>query len=165
MIKVLLWCKKEFMRMLPVALFFLVAFSLVDATDRIINKNALDYYSFFSCVIASLIMGKIVLIADYLSISSLFSNKPLLYVTLWKSFLYVCCSMILRLIEHSIPALVAGATFSELYQKIIEHIEKPLFWIAQAWLAYLFVIFVGCRELIFSVGSAKVKKLFLGVDP
>ncbi len=148
--------------MLPVVLFFLVAFSLVDATDRIINKDSSELYSFFSCIIASLIMGKIVLITDSLRISSLFSNKPLLYITLWKSFLYVCCSIALRLIEHSIPALIEGVNFSELSQTIIEHIEKPFFGIAQVWLAYLFVIFVGYRELVFSVGSAKVKKLFFG---
>ena len=159
---ILEWCKKEFIRMLPVALFFLVAFSLVDATDRAFNNKSLTYYSFFSCVVASLIMGKVVLIADALRLMKLFSHKPLIYVTLWKSFIYVACSIIVRLIEHVIPAVYDGASWATIYQEIIAHVDRPLFWIAQTWLAYLFIIFVGYRELVYSVGVGKVKKLFFG---
>lgn len=148
--------------MLPVVLFFLVAFLLVDATREVVDKQALGYYSFFSIVIASLIMGKVVLIADTLSLVELCSHKPLIYTTLWKSFFYVFCSIVLRLIEHVVPAIYDGATGAEIYQEIIQHAQKPLFWIAQMWLAYLFVIFVGYRELVFNVGPAKVRKLFFG---
>lgn len=157
---VLIWCKKEFIKMLPTIVFFLIAFSLVNATDRAVNKHALTYYSFFSCVIASLIMGKVVLIADSLRIIGLFSHKPLIYATIWKSFLYVVCSIILRLVEHAAPAIYEGATWPMISHEIMEHITKPLFWIAQAWLGYLFIIFVSYRELIFAIGKDKVLALF-----
>ena len=146
--------------MLPVALFFLVAFSLVDATDRVINKNALTSYSFFSCVVASLIMGKIVLIADSLKLIKLCEHKPLIWVTLWKSFFYVICSIVLRLVEHSIPAIIEGQSCHQILTRLQEHIDRPLFWIAQCWLAYLFIIFVGYRELVIAIGWPKFKSLF-----
>ncbi len=156
------WCKTEFFKILPVSLFFLVAFSLVDATDRIVNKHPITEYSFFSIVVASLIMGKVVLLADYLAIIERYSHKPLIYSTLWKSFLYVFCSILLRLAEHLIPVLYDGESFTMVYDKAVAHIQNPLFWMAQTWLAYLFIIFVGYRELVYAVGTAKVKKLFFG---
>lgn len=160
--KVLNWCLEEFKRMVPVALFFLIAFSLVDATDRAVNNHEYTTYSFLYCLAASLIMGKVVLIADTFAIIELYSTKPLVYATLWKSFLYVCCSIILRLLEHVIPALWHGETWHMIWTRILEHIDKPLFWIAQGWLAYLFIIYVGGRELIRAIGPKKVWKLFFG---
>lgn len=148
--------------MLPVVLFFLVAFSLVDATRQVVDKHVIGYYSYFSILIASLIMGKVVLIADKLSVIELYSKKPLIYATLWKSFFYVFCSIVLRIIEHVIPTVYDGADWTVVCREIMRHAQNPLFWIAQMWLAYLFIIFVGYRELIFSVGSAKVRKLFFG---
>jgi hypothetical protein len=156
------WIIKEFLKMLPAACFFLVAFSLVDATDRIINKGELSYYSFFSCIAASLIMGKVVLITDSFSIVDLFSNRPLIYVTLWKSFLYVVCSILLRIVEHIIPLFMHIKSFGELWQAIVHHTERPFFWLAQCWLGYLFIIFVGYRELVISIGVDKAKNLFFG---
>lgn len=156
------WCKNEFFKILPVSLFFLIAFCLVDLTNKVKNEDPITEYSFFSLVIASLIMGKVVLIADYMAIIERFSHKPLIYSTLWKSLLYVLCSMLLRIIEHAIPALYDGESLMMVYQKVAEHLHNPLFWMAQTWLAYLFIIFVGYRELIFAVGTAKVKKLFFG---
>lgn len=153
---------EEFKKILPVSLFFLVAFLLVDTTEKVVNKNGLNSYNYVSCVIAALIMGKIVLIADYMRLMHLMSDKPLIYVTLWKSFLYVACSIVLRIIEHAIPDLFHGATLSELFAKIVAHIERPLFWIAQVWLAYLFIIFVAYRELINKVGPGRVRELFFG---
>ncbi len=160
--RLLSWLKKEFIRMLPVALFFLVAFLLVDATDRAINHHEYTYYSFFYCVIASLIMGKVVLIADQFAVIELYSTKPLVYATLWKSFFYVFCSILLRLVEHAIPALWHGESWAMIGASIQEHIERPLFWVAQGWLAYLFIIYVGGRELITAIGPKKVWKLFFG---
>lgn len=156
----LIWCKKEFIRMLPVSLFFLVAFSLVDATDRIVNKHSLTTYSFLSCVVDALIMGKIVLIADSLKLIKLCEHKPLVWVTLWKSFFYVICSMVLRLAEHSIPAIVQGQSLQQILMQVQEHVDRPLFWIAQCWLAYLFIIFVGYRELVMAIGTSRFKSLF-----
>ncbi len=150
--------------MVPAALFFFVAFLLVDATDRVINKRELGSYTIFYCLFSGLIMAKVVLIGDLLSVTNRFSHKPLAYITLWKSLIYVLCSIALRLIEHVIPALLHKEPIHEMLQAISMHAKKPLFWLAQAWLAYLFIIFVAYRELITKVGPTKVKKLFFGGD-
>ncbi len=160
--KLLEWIKTELVRMLPTIIFFFIAFLLVDITDKTINKNGESTYSVFYCLAAGLIMGKVVLIADKLSLINRFSNKPLAYVTVWKTFVYVSCSILLRLIEHVVPKLFDGSSFHEIFQSILERSEKPFFWLAQCWLTYLFIIFVAYRELVFAVGTAKVKTLFFG---
>lgn len=162
MTNLLRWVKQEFIRILPVTIFFFVAFSLGDITDRVVNKDALSYYSFFSCVIAALIMAKVVLIADHMPFIDLFKGKPLIYNTVWKTVVYVACAILLRLLERLIPAIWAGTSWDVIFQEIIARIELPLFWVGHAWLTALFFNFVAYRELIQAIGNNKVWNLFFG---
>ena len=141
------WCKKEIKHLLPVTIFFLIAFLLMRKTEEIIGVEGLTLYSTVSCFIEALIMAKVVLITDWFAITERFSHKPLIYNTFWKSFLYLVTSILLRIIEGWIS-----------HEKVHSH-----FWIGQLWLAYLLIIFVGYRELISAVGVDKVKQLFFGV--
>ena len=160
--KLLRFLMQEFIKMIPTALFFFVAYLLVDATFAVIKKQELSSYPIFYSLVSGLIMAKVVLIADYISLTNRFSHKPLAYITLWKSFIYVLFSIVLRLFEHVIPALYKGTSFDEIATAIAQHATQPIFWVGQCWLAYLFIIFVGYRELITKVGPAKVKTLFFG---
>jgi hypothetical protein len=157
------WLKEEFVKILPVFIFFFVAFSLVDVSAMFMHKDtATTYYSFLVVVMSALVMAKVVLISDYLSITSLFSHKPLIYVTLWKSLVYVLCSLVVRFLERAIPAFLEGKSIAEVDTRVIYEIERLPFWVAQGWLIVLFLIFVAYRELIYAVGEDKVRKLFFG---
>lgn len=156
------WCFEEFKRIIPVTLFFFVAFLLVHISTEKLTLDIKSTYTLMSIAVAALIMGKVVFITDHLGITELFSHKPLIYNTFWKSLLYMISSMILRLVEHVIPALFDDTSWHTIYQLLVEHVERPVFWVGQMWLTYLFLIFVSARELIYYVGPAKVKKLFFG---
>jgi hypothetical protein len=154
------WFVKEAKEVLPAVLFFLIAFSLGDWTDRVMNKYAMTTYSFFSIIVASLVMGKVVMISDHLPFIALFSHKPLLYDTIWKSFVYVTIASCFRLLEHAIPHIHAGESVLQVYDGLIVHIQRPVFWLAHAWLSALFFVFVAYRELIEAVGRERVYRLF-----
>jgi hypothetical protein len=111
---------------------------------------------------ASLVMGKVVLISDRLPLIDWFSGRPLIYVTIWKTCIYVLCSLVIRALERIVPSLLEGRGWAEVYPKLIEEGQGLTFWIAQGWLIVLFLVFVAYRELIRAVGEDKVRKLFFG---
>ena len=157
------WAWGEFIRALPAILFFFVAFSLVDVTEMLMHKRAATtYYSFMVIAMAALVMGKVLIIADSLPFIGVFSKKPLIYGTLWKTFIYLVCSLVIRFLERAIPELTEGEGFNFIYQRIVTETESIPFWLAQTWLAVLILIFVAYQELVFAVGVAKVRKMFFG---
>jgi len=157
------WLTKELFHMLPVVLFFFVAFSLVDITHILTHKTTgARCYGFLVIVMASFVMGKVVLISDSLSITDRFANKPLIYNTLWKTLIYVLCSIWVRVLDRVVPGLIEGHSVAVIEQSLVEEVGRLSFWIAQMWLLVLFSVFVAYRELINAVGKDKVRKLFFG---
>ena len=156
------WFRREFWRLVPVVLFFFVAFSLVDLTAFLMHRPEVIYYNFIVIAVAAGVMGKVVLISDHLLFVDLFSHKPLIYSTLWKTFIYTMASLLVRVLDRAIPRLIAGEGWEEAFQAIHTQTEHLPFWISQIWLAVLFVVFVAYRELICAVGTDKVRKLFFG---
>lgn len=157
------WFVKEFSEMLPAAIFFFVAFSLVDITEIYIHKNAsTTYYSFLVVVTSALVMGKVVLISNHLPFISLFSHKPLIYSTLWKTFIYVMCSLVIRFIERLVPFFFEGKAWATVSARAVSEVEGLPFWLTQTWLIMLFLIFVAYQELICAVGEKKVRQMFFG---
>ena len=155
--------KKEFLHALPVTFFFFVAFSLVDLSAILLQKHvSATYASLGVIVVSSLIMGKVVLIADSLPFIGLFSKKPLIYSTTWKTLIYTLCSFFVRFMEKIVPSLIEGKDPFIIKEELVFELGKTLFWIAQAWLFVLFFIFVAYQELIFAVGQEKVYALFFG---
>lgn len=154
------WFLEEVKSIIPAVCFFLVAFTLGDWTDRLMNKDAMTTYSYISIIVAALVMGKVVLISDHMPFINHFANKPLIYNTIWKTLIYVMCAGFFRLLEHAIPAIYHGDGMQAVYETMVSHIDRPVFWLAHAWLTALFLIFVAYRELIELVGKDKVYQAF-----
>jgi hypothetical protein len=157
------WLRKQLRHMLPPFLFFFVIFTLADITELLRSEEGLATYSrFFVIVCAALVMSKVVLISDYLPCTYIFSKKPLIYNTVWKSFIYLLCTTAVRLLDHAVPLCFEAKSFGQIGMHIMEMFKKEQFWIVQMWLGLLLFIFVAYRELVSAVGEEKVKKLFFG---
>ncbi len=157
------WFKKEFLRMLPIFIFFLIIFSLADLTRLVMAKNRESASSSFAVILmGALIMGKVVLLSERLPFINLFGTKPLIYNTIWKTMIYLLCSLVIRLVERMVSFCVESANPAELYAKMSQDVEKMPFWLSQAWLFVLLLIFVAYQELVYAVGIDKVRKMFFG---
>jgi hypothetical protein len=75
---------------------------------------------------------------------------------------YVLCSLVVRVLDRAIPFLIEEKSVLMTYHMVVGEILRLSFWIAQTWLAVLFLIFVAYEELISAVGGEKVRKLFFG---
>jgi len=114
--KILDKIKEEFFAILPPTIFFFVALHLVTFIRVLIARGThFQPLSTMSIAIASLILGKAVLIADMLPPINRYPNKPLAYNIIWKTVIYLVMATAIhyveRLIEFSREAggIVAGS--------------------------------------------------------
>ncbi|MFM8331415.1 MAG: hypothetical protein ACKN9T_06975 [Candidatus Methylumidiphilus sp.] len=161
--KLLKTLKHEFLLVLPPTIFFLVAFTLIMATQRLILREyGIPLVGFGAAVIGALLVGKVVLIADHLPFVNKFPDKPLLYNTLWKTFIYFLAVMLFRYLEHGIPLLFEHRDFLEANRHLVDKIIWPHFWLIHMWLAVLFFVYCALRELVGVIGRERVIAMFIG---
>jgi len=155
--------KHEFLLVLPPTIFFLVAFTLILATQRLILRQyGIPLMGFGGAVVGALIVGKVVLIVDNFPFVNKFPGKPLLYNTLWKTFIYFVAVMLFRYLEHGIPLLIQYKDLMEANRRLIEEIVWPHFWLIHMWLVVLFFVYCAMRELVGAIGRERVVQMFIG---
>jgi hypothetical protein len=164
--KILEKLKEEFLAILPPTVFFFVALHLLTFIRVLIAKGShFEPLSTMSIAIASLILGKAVLIADMLSPINRYPNKPLAYNIAWKTVIYLLMASVIhyleRLIDFSRQAggLVAGN------EKLLAEIVWPHYWAVQIILFILILVYCTVRELARVIGREKMLRLFFGPMP
>ena len=86
-------------------------------------------------------MGKVLLIIDNLRFSNAFSNKPLIYNTLWKTFIYSLGGLAFRFVEHLVPFISTHGNLATGYAHFLNESDWPRFWAVQIWVVVLFFFF------------------------
>jgi len=158
--------KEEFFAILPPTIFFFVALHLVTFIRVLIAKGShFEPLSTMSIAIASLILGKAVLLADLLPLINRYPNKPLAYNIAWKTVIYMLMASAIHYVERLIDfsrqagGLVAGNA------KLLAEIVWPHFWAIQILLFMLILMYCTVRELVRVIGKKKVLRLFFGPAP
>jgi hypothetical protein len=164
--KLLQKLKEEFFAILPPTIFFFVALHLVTFIRVLMARGShFQPLSTMSIAIASLILGKAVLIADMLPPINRYPNKPLAYNIVWKTVIYLLTATIIhyleRLIDFSRQAggIVAGS------EKQLAEMVWPHFWAAEIVLFLLILVYCTVRELGRVIGKEKMLRLFFGPLP
>src|SRR4029077_5718408 len=158
--------KEEFFAILPPTIFFFVALHLVTFIRVLIAKGShFQPLSTMSIAIASLILGKAVLIADMLPPINRYPHKPLAYNIVWKTVIYLLMATIIhyleRLIDFSRQAggIVAGS------EKQLAEMVWPHFLAAEIVLFLLILVYCTAREIGRVIGREKMLRLFFGPMP
>jgi len=158
--------KEEFFAILPPTIFFFVALHLPTFIRVLMASGShFEPLSTMSIAIASLILGKAVLIADLLLPINRYPNKPLAYNIAWKTVIYLLMATIIhyleRLIDFSRQAggLVAGN------EKLLAEIVWPHYLAVEIILLILILVYCTARELVRVIGKDKMLRLFFGPAP
>lgn len=164
--KVLEKLKEEFFAILPPTVFFFVALHLLTFIRLLMTEGShFQPLSTMSIAIASLILGKAVLIADMLPPINRYPNKPLAYNIAWKTMIYLVMASVIhyleRLIDFSRQAggLVAGN------EKLLAEIVWPHYLAVEIILFILILAYCTARELARVIGKEKMLRLFFGPTP
>ena len=151
----------DFFEILPPTIFFLIAFSLILVTKRLILREyGISWTGFGAAIVGAFLVGKVVLIVDKLPFVNKFPDHPLIYNTCWKSLIYFLAALLVRYLEHVVSLLIKHESFMEANRHLADEIVWPQFWLIQMWLAVLFFIYCAMRELVRVIGRDKVIHMF-----
>jgi len=164
--KILEKLKEEFFAILPPTIFFFVALHIVTFIRVLIAKGThFQPVSTMSIAIASLILGKAVLIADMLPPINRYPNKPLAYNIAWKTVIYVLMASVIHYLERLIDFSRQAGGIAAGNEKLLAEIVWPHFWAVQIVLFVLILAYCTTRELARVIGREKMLRLFFGPTP
>jgi len=148
--------KTYWINALYITLFFSV---FANYTRLILAHYEIKYAHYGISLIKGLVLAKIILIAEHLHIGQGFEDKPLVIPTLYKSFLFTLCAIILGVIELLIRALLKGGNSSAIFDTFINSFSYD--WFAKTLVIFvIFIPFFGIRELSRMLGKGKISALF-----
>ena len=158
--------KEEFFKLLPPTIFFFVALHLVTFIRVLIAKGShFEPLSTISIAIASLILGKAVLIADMLPPINRYPNKPLAYNIAWKTVIYLLMASVIHYLERLIDFWRQTGGFVAGNQKLLAEIVWRHFWAIQIILFVLIIMYCTMHELVRVIGKEKMMRIFFGPTP
>lgn len=157
--------KHEVKDLLPVFLFFFIAFQLLALTNALIAlQYGISANAFLNATIMAAVVAKVVLIADHMAFVNRFPSRPLIYNIVWKTLIYFGAALLVRYAEHLFHFWRKYADFAEANRRLFAEIVWPHFWGVQLWLLILLLFFCTTRELIRAMGRERVIRMFF-FDP
>jgi hypothetical protein len=164
--KILEKIKEEFFAILPPTIFFFVALHIVTLIRVLIARGShFAPVSTMSIAIASLILGKAVLIADMLPPINRYPNKPLAYNIAWKTVIYLLMASIIHYLERLVDFSGEAGGVAAGNAKLLAEIVWPHFWAVQIILFLLILVYCTARELVRVIGKERMSRLFFGPPP
>src|SRR6266849_6758874 len=158
--------KEELFALLPPTIFFFVALHIVAFVRVLMMKGTgISPLGSVSVAVASLILGKAVLLADMLPSINRFPNKPLIYNVAWKTVIYLLVSAVIHYLERLIDFWRQAGGFVAGNQKLLAEIIWPHFWAIQIILFVLIAMYCTVHELVRVIGREKVLRIFFGPMP
>jgi hypothetical protein len=164
--KILEKLKEEFFAILPPTIFFFVALHIVTFIRVLMTKGShFEPFSTTSIAVASLILGKAVLIADMLPWINRYPEKPLAYSVAWKTPIYLLAATVIHYLERLIDFSRQAGGLAAGNEKLLAEIVWPHFWAVEIILFLLILVYCTARELVRVVGKEKMERLFFGPAP
>jgi hypothetical protein len=164
--KVLEKLEEEFFAVLPPTIFFFVALHVVTFIRVLMAKGShFEPLSTTSIAVASLILGKAVLIADILPVINRYPDKPLACNVAWKTAIYWLIATGIHYLERLIDFSRQAGSLAAGNAKLLAEIVWPHFWAIQIILFVLIVMYCTMHELVRVIGKEKVLRIFFGPLP
>jgi hypothetical protein len=155
--------REEMGRLVPAVLFFFAAFNLIVLTENLTTEEyGVRMFRFAGAAVAALLIGKVVLLVDYLPFARAFGDRPLIYPTLWRTGIYVLAAVLFVYLEHVIPLLFRYASVAGAHRHLLEEIIWPRLAAILMWLTVLFFLFAATQQLSRAVGQHQLRRLFFG---
>jgi hypothetical protein len=156
--------KREFLHVLPVFIFFLFFFTLINWTETYLFENTgIKGFSFSEVALAAALIAKIVLVLDHWRWINRYKKYPLAVAILWKTFLYWIILFVVRLAIKFIPSVwLNDGRFETDIQQFFVSVNWNIFFSVQMYYLMLLFIYVTFVELVNKIGRKKVIELFFG---
>lgn len=158
--------KHEFLKVLPPTIFFFVILHIVALIRSLMIKGSgVDLPVSASVLIAALILGKSVLVADMLPFINRFPDKPLLWNIIWKTLIYALVALLVHYLERLYDYWKEAPNLKEANSLLWASMNWPRFWAVQILLITLIFMYCVIAELARVIGKDRLKVMFVGPLP
>ena len=158
--------KEEMLAVIPPTLFFFVALHIIAFVRALLLKGTgIPVSGSISILVASLIRGKSVLVADMLPFINRFPEHPLIYNVAWKTAIYLVISALIHYAERLYDFAREAGGIAAGNEKLLAEMVWPHFFAIQIILLVLIFMYCSIRELVRVIGKEKVKRIFFGPLP
>ncbi len=154
--KILREFKAYWINVLYITVFFSI---FIDYRRLILAHYQISYKAYGISLINGLVLAKVILVAEHLGLGRRFEDKPLIFPTLYKSFLFTLCVAVLSVVESLVRDFFrAGASV------VVPDAFLKCF--SYEWFAGMLIVlaafipFFGIRELSKVLGEGKISELF-----
>lgn len=163
---VILKIKRELMKVLPPTVFFFIILHIVALIRGLmIMGTGIDLPTSTSVLIASLILGKSVLVADMLPFINRFPEKPLIWNVTWKTFMYAVVALAVHYLERLYEYWKEAPSIIDANAELWSSMNWPRFFAVQILLITLIFMYCVIAELARVIGGHRLKVMFVGPLP
>ena len=155
--------KHEMMKMVPPTLFFFVLLHVVVIIRALMVKGTgISLPTSISVIVASLILGKAVLIANMLPFINRYPDRPLVWNVAWKTLIYTVVAGAFHYLERLFDFWKETHSLAAANHELITHINWPQFWAIQILLFLMISNYCAFAELGRVIGRETLRAYFLG---
>lgn len=153
--------KHELQELIPIIVFFFVAFQLLALTEALmLEQYGISVPVFLTATVMALVVAKVVAITDHFALVNRFPDKPLTYNVVWKTAIYFAAIFIARYAEHLFHVWRQTGNVVEANSRLVDDIVWPHFWGVQLWLFILLLVYCAFRELARTLGRERIIRMF-----
>jgi len=155
--------REEFLKLMPPAIFFVVALHLVALIRSLmLSGTGIPLSTTLSVTLGALVLAKAVLLADMLPFINRYPDKPLLYNISWKTAIYFLVATALHYLEQLIEFWRAAGGFIAGNRQMLAERIWPHFWALQILIGILILIYCTAAEIVRVVGVETARRQLLG---
>lgn len=155
--------KHEMMKMVPPTLFFFVLLHAVAIIRALMVKGTgISLPTSLSVIVASLILGKAVLVANMLPFINRYPDRPLIWNAAWKTLIYTVIAGLFHFLERLFDFWKETHSLAAAHHELITHINWPQFWAIQILLFLMIGNYCIFAELSRVIGRETMRSYFLG---
>jgi hypothetical protein len=155
--------KHEFLKVLPPTIFFFIILHIVTIVRALmIRGSGVSIPDSVSVLVASLILGKAVLLADMLPFINRFPDKPLIWNVAWKTLMYAAVATALHYLERLFEYWKEAHSVLAANANLLADMNWPRFWGVQILLFTLIFNYCVIAELGRVIGRKRLMAIFFG---
>jgi hypothetical protein len=158
--------RHEIIKALPPTIYFFIILHIVALVRALmIRGTGVSLPVSGSVLLASLVLGKSVLIADMLPFINRFPEKPLVWNVAWKTLMYTVVAIFVHYLERLYEYWKEAHGLREANTLLWADISWPRFWAIQILLITLIFMYCVIAELTRVLGRGTLKAMFFGPLP
>lgn len=147
----------EIILALPAIAFFLLSFQWIYYSIGLdLPPREIRYFTPLTVTIASLVLGKVLIIINTMPFINIFYKKPLICSILWKMFLYIIGIFLVWGLDASIKLYYKYRSFDVVFIKLQAELHSKILWASLGWIIYVFFIFVVFSEFTRAVSAQRI---------